>query len=1331
MHTFEITIQRRSGDRWPVVVELTAPGALLPSRREGVLALDLEELEAAAPEDYGVILGRALFVEDVRDAFKEGLGRGGAQLRVLLYVEDEALKARRWERLGAPLDGGWKPLALDQRTPFALHLPSVTDRQFAPIGRLDLRALIVVANPLKPESWGLTAFDVAAAVRGVRESLDPIPTDVLADVAGADGPPTLDALCAALTGRRDTLLHVVAHGRFARDDKEPILFLATAEGGVDPVSTSRLLERLGHLREGRGLPHFAFLCTCESADPAAEGVLGGLGQRLVRALGMPAVVAMTDKVSVPSALALASAFYRRLRQHGEVDLALTESYAGLAGRPDIRVPVPALFSRLGGRPLFSDADDRELTAREIAHGLQCLADLLPDRAPILRPSFAEHATALRGTLALDDADLTETARAERQRAQAGINELCGEVLDLSFRALALGKGPPPYDARCPFRGLYPFRVEDHEFFFGREEMVAQLEETLGRAHFLAVLGASGSGKSSVVLAGLLPGLRSREPDLRLATMTPGRTPLARLEASLAAAGGSPGVLVIDQLEEIFTLCTVAAERRAFFDRLLALTEAMRVVVTMRADFWGDCAPYPSLSRAMLAHQRLIAPMGTAELRRAMESQAAAVGLRFEAELVNTLLDHVGGEPGAMPLLQHTLFELWNRRHGRWLRGAEYRALGGVQKAIAHTADAVYRDLALDDRERVRVILLRLTRLDEGSTLGEERRDTRQRVGFEELVPAGADPSAIRRLVGLLADARLVVTSVDPTSGRQQVEVAHEALIRHWPLLRGWLVEDRENLRLRQRIRQEVRDWADHPQDVNYLMLRRRQLRAARDLAGQLKYGMNEQEIAYIRACEDQDRIEDLRRNRSRWRVLEDAGWGVIFAHDADPAIREALEELLAHRKRQATTQREPRYREFTGDAGYRPGESKRTFLARHGVGSGPCDPDRMPYYLLIVGDPEAIPFEFQYQLDVEYAVGRIHFETVDAYARYARSVVTAETRPLRLPRRAVFFGPLHSGDRATQLSVEHLVTPLAEDLARAWPTWEVGLVRGDEATKARLRTLLGGDQLPALLFTAGHGMGFPNGDQLQLPHQGALLCRDWPGVGRGRRPITPDFYFAAEDVAEDARLSGLLAFFWSCYSGGTPRWDDYSHEKSRAKRTPIAARSFVARLPQHLLSHPGGGALAVVGRIERSWGFSFWEMKIGRNLGAFRGALERLMDGDPVGLAIEPFNRRYGELASEFHAFQEEQEISNTPRDVEIASLRTAMKDARNYVVIGDPAVRVMVGEASEDPTDRPTIAPLGTRLTPPLGSPSGFPPPLPTSPRASPSAEEVTDPPSRDPVAF
>ena len=418
--------------------------------------------------------------------------------------------------------------------------------------------------------------------------------------------------------------------------------------------------------------------------------------------------------------------------------------------------------------------------------------------------------------------------------------------------------------------------------------------------------------------------------------------------------------------------------------------------------------------------------------------------------------------------------------------------------------------------------------------------------------------------------------------------------------------------------------------------------------------------------------------------LDQAGWGLILPHDADPAIREALTPLLRLRAAQAGE----RYRLYEGLDGHRPEEGKTAFLARHKVGPGPVDPAKVPYYLLIAGGPERVPFRFQSQLDVQFAVGRIHFQSLDDYANYARSVVEAETRPLRLSRQARFFGVANALDQATNLSARHLVEPLRQRLSTDLPDWTFDSVVADGATKACLARSLGGDETPALLFTASHGMDFPLDSPRQLPHQGALLCQDWPGPSR-RGPIPQDFYFAGDDLTSDANLLGLIAFFFACYGAGTPELDDFAKQAFK-DRSKIAPRPFLAGLPTRMLGLPRGGALAVVGHVERAWTYSFRWPRAGTQTEVFRGTLHRLLAGYPVGSALEYFNERYAELSTGLSDELEEIAFGKQFDPYELAGMWTANNDARGYSLIGDPAVRLPVAKEGSKSESRGPIPVVG-----------------------------------------
>ncbi len=429
--------------------------------------------------------------------------------------------------------------------------------------------------------------------------------------------------------------------------------------------------------------------------------------------------------------------------------------------------------------------------------------------------------------------------------------------------------------------------------------------------------------------------------------------------------------------------------------------------------------------------------------------------------------------------------------------------------------------------------------------------------------------------------------------------------------------------------------------------------------------------------------------------LSQAGWGVIFPQNLSPkerdGLKDALRPLLDHRQQQAAAVHEQYYKDCTGENGYQVGESKGDFLKRFGRSAGPADPEKLPYYLLIVGSPEVISYSFQYQLDVQYAVGRIHFDQLEEYYRYASSVVEVEKRAFTRPPQAAFFGVANPGDRATNLSSSQLVNPLAAHVQADQPAWQVRTTLGEQATKASLSRLLGGPETPALLFSASHGMGFHLDDPRQLRHQGALLCQDWPGAQAHKGPIPEDFYFSADDLGNDADVLGLLAFFFACYGAGTPKMDNF-YRAGFVDPKPIAPQAFLAQLPRRMLIHPKGGALAVIGHVERAWGCSFYWDGVGRDLETFQSMLKRLMEGHPVGSAMEYFNQLYAERSTDLTT-----ELDETSPEIEdpvkIAGLWTSNNDARNYAVLGDPAVRLAIpsGQQASSQEERSAITELVT----------------------------------------
>lgn len=462
----------------------------------------------------------------------------------------------------------------------------------------------------------------------------------------------------------------------------------------------------------------------------------------------------------------------------------------------------------------------------------------------------------------------------------------------------------PAPGEAPYKGLQYFDVSDAGLFFGRETLIAGLVNRLhniiikDELRFLAVVGASGSGKSSLARAGLAASLANGEkledgttPPQGAAEwpqhiITPGNQPIESLAASLTrssesvtatatliddlnsderslhlyarkllsqdGAKGDHLFLLVDQFEELFTQCGDVEDCEKFLKNLLYAAGVkggpVIVVLTLRADFYAHCARYEALRDALARQQEYIGAMNTDELRRAIETPAKEGGWEFEPGLVDLLLRDVGSEPGALPLLSHALLETWQRRRGKLMTLEGYHDAGGVHGAIAHTADRVYGGLSTEEQAIARKIFLRLTEL------GEDTRNTRRRADLDELLRVSPDPQLSRRVLDILADteARLVIT------GEDNAEVAHEALIREWPALRGWLVEAQEDLLLHRRLNDAAEAWEKLARDPGDLY-RGARLAQALEWAQTHSGEMSSLERDFLEAS----RVERARRARSK------------------------------------------------------------------------------------------------------------------------------------------------------------------------------------------------------------------------------------------------------------------------------------------------------------------------------------------------------------------------------------------------------------------------------------------------------------------------------------
>jgi tetratricopeptide (TPR) repeat protein len=471
---------------------------------------------------------------------------------------------------------------------------------------------------------------------------------------------------------------------------------------------------------------------------------------------------------------------------------------------------------------------------------------------------------------------------------------------------------------CPYRGLETFRTEDARFFFGRENLTGWLVSALRReirtaegVRFLGLLGPSGSGKSSVILAGLVPQIQTGAIEgserWRVAVMRPGDDPIKNLVIGvmpqLLPSGTIPLssqalkliddlhadartfdiftqmalhdqsndvrlVVVVDQFEEVFTYRPQDEQRRsrfekaraAFFANLLhaATTPAGRVavVVTMRSDFLSACAMFPQLAAVLSAHAELVGPMTAEELREAIEKPAFLCGCEVDPALTERLLAAVERQSGALPLLQFALTEAWKKRDVCRLTLQTYNQLGGLEGAVERRANEIYSNLSEEDQDLCRWLYLQLVQLGEGTE------DTKRRVPFRDLLPADpARAESIHKLIQTLShpDARLLTTeAVDASDAVDQyegvVEVSHEALIRGWPKLQKWLGDEREGLRIQRQLSAAARDWADaEPEQKNGFLYSSVRLAACGEWVETHRHELTQMQVAFLRASEEAEK----------------------------------------------------------------------------------------------------------------------------------------------------------------------------------------------------------------------------------------------------------------------------------------------------------------------------------------------------------------------------------------------------------------------------------------------------------------------------------------------
>jgi WD40 repeat protein/DNA-binding SARP family transcriptional activator len=674
----------------------------------------------------------------------------------------------------------------------------------------------------------------------------------------------------------------VLYGRCAPSASDPLQPFADAltSGGTSPSelptpgagqSPAARGQELADLLTGRSdRPVLLVLDDLHLAQAPSLEALAALaaaaGNRRLLVLGASREEAATAELAgLVEWLDPSGAAHRRLGPFGPDEV--TQVLSLYESAPAAQEATGAVLERTGGLPLLVHQ-----TARDWAH---TAAERQVEQTARQTATSRSHLRLVQAKLAADVVDLQELGASQEQPSGEDAEDPLARVV-------------------CPYKGLSRYEPDDAGFFFGRERLVAELVTHLVGAGLVGVVGPSGSGKSSLVRAGLLPaladGVLPGSDRWRQVLVRPGEHPMRALaevgdhpgapaDAGQSSASGDRGtgdnhslsgagagtpllrqlagqervLLVVDQFEEAFTICRDAAERARFLAALAEAAQAdnqVSVVVAVRADYYGHCAADPRLAGLLAANHLLVGPMDEGELRRAIELPARRAGLQLEPGLADAMISEVADEPGGLPLLSCALLESWQHRQGRTLTLAAYQQAGGVRGAVARLAERAWLGLAPDEQAVARRILLRLAGPGEGEGV------VRRRVPLDEVTPTHDELS--RAVLGALVDQRLL------SVGEDSVEVAHEALLREWPRLRGWLEEDVQGRALHRHLIGAAREWDRSGREPGELY-RGARLTGALDWAATHDTDLNELEREFLqagRAAAEQE-VADARRRAER------------------------------------------------------------------------------------------------------------------------------------------------------------------------------------------------------------------------------------------------------------------------------------------------------------------------------------------------------------------------------------------------------------------------------------------------------------------------------------